>query len=104
MDMVGLVMLLDSVNDAKLLLVRADSRQQELSIRAALGAGRGRIARELLTESLLLGMLGGVLSVGVAYGGLSLLKSRGPAELPRLSEVSLDGRSLLFTLLLSVLS
>jgi predicted permease len=104
MATVGLVMLLASVNVANLLLVRADSRQQELSIRAALGAGRGRIARELLTESLLLGMLGGVLSVGVAYGGLSLLKSLGPAELPRLSEVSLDGRSLLFTLLLSVLS
>lgn len=104
MATVGLVMLLASVNIANLLLVRADSRQHELSIRASLGAGRGRIARELLTESLLLGVLGGGLSIGVAYGGLRLLKSLGPAELPRLSEVSLDGRSLLFTLLLSVLS
>ena len=104
MATVGLVMMLASVNIANLLLVRADSRQQELSIRASLGAGRGRIARELLTESLLLGLLGGVLSIGIAYGGLRLLKSLGPAELPRLSEVSLDGRSLLFTLFLSVLS
>ena len=104
MATVGLVMMLASVNIANLLLVRADSRQQELSIRACLGAGRGRIARELLTESLLLGLLGGVLSIGIAYGGLRLLMNLGPAELPRLSEVSLDGRSLLFTLFLSVLS
>ena len=104
MATVGLVMLLASVNVANLLLVRADSRQQELSIRAALGAGRARIARELLTESMLLGVLGGMFSIGVAYGGLRLLKALGPGELPRLSEVSLDGRSVLFTLLLSVFS
>ena len=104
MGTVGLVMLLASVNVANLLLVRADSRQQELSIRAALGAGRARIARELLTESMLLGVLGGVFSLGVAYGGLRLLKALGPGELPRLSEVSLDGHSVLFTLLLSVFS
>ncbi len=104
MATVGLVMLLASVNVANLLLVRADSRQQELSIRAALGAGRARIARELLTESMLMGVLGGVFSIAVAYGGLSLLKTLGPEELPRLSEVSLDGRSLLFTLFLSVSS
>ena len=104
MATVSLVMLLASVNVANLLLVRADSRQQELSIRAALGAGRARIARELLTESMLLGVLGGMLSIGVAYGGLRLLKALGPGELPRLSEVSLDGRSVLFTLLLSLFS
>ena len=104
MATVGLVMLLASVNVANLLLVRADSRQQELSIRAALGAGRARIARELLTESLVLGLLGGGLSVGVASGGLTLLKALGPAQLPRLSEVSLDARSILFTLFLSVFS
>ena len=104
MATVGLVMLLASVNVANLLLVRADSRQQELSIRAALGAGRARIARELLTESLVLGLLGGVLAIAVAYGGLTLLKALGPAQLPRLSEVSLDDRSLMFTVFLSVLS
>jgi predicted permease len=102
MATVGLVMLIASVNVANLLMVRAESRQQELSIRAALGAGRARITRELLTESVLLGLLGGVLSIGVAYAGLRLLKALGPGELPRLSEVSLDANSLLFTLLLSV--
>jgi predicted permease len=101
---VGLVMLIACINVANLMLVRTESRQQELSIRAAMGAGRMRIARELLTESVLLGVLGGLLSIGVAAGGLRLLVALGPAELPRLSEVSLDGRSLLFTLLLSVLS
>ena len=104
MATVGLVMLIASVNVANLLLVRADSRQQELSIRAALGAGRARIARELLTESILLGVLGGVFSIAIAYGGLELLKQLGPGELPRLSEVSLDARSVLFTLVLSLSS
>jgi predicted permease len=104
MGTVGLVMLIACTNVANLLLVRAESRQQELSIRAALGAGRIRIARELLTESVALGLMGGVLAVGVAYGGLRLLTAIGPADLPRLSEVSLDLRGLGFTLLLSVFS
>jgi predicted permease len=104
MATVGLVMLIACTNVANLLLVRADARQQELSIRAALGAGRARIARELLIESGLLGLMGGVLAVGVAYAGLRLLVATGPADLPRLSEISLDARSLEFTLALSVLS
>jgi predicted permease len=104
MGTVGLVMLIACTNVANLLLVRADARHQELAIRAALGAGRSRIARELLVESLSLGLTGGLLAVGVAYAGLRLLVAIGPADLPRLSEVSLDGRSLGFTLLLSVVS
>jgi predicted permease len=104
MATLGLVMLMACANVANLLLVRADARQQELSIRAALGAGRGRIARELLVESVSLGLVGGVFAVGVAYAGLRLLRAIGFAELPRLSEISLDGRSLGFTLLLSVFS
>lgn len=104
MATLGLVMLIACTNVANLLLVRADARQQELSIRAALGAGRGRIARELLIESGSLGLMGGVLAVGVAYAGLRLLVAAGPADLPRLSEISLDARSLGFTLALSVLS
>lgn len=104
MATVGLVMLIACTNVANLLLVRAESRQQELAVRAALGAGRARIARELLTESLMLGLMGGVLAVGVAYAGLRLLTAIGPANLPRLSEVSLDLPALGFTLLLSVLS
>ncbi len=102
MATIGLVMLIACTNVANLLLVRAEARQQELSIRAALGAGRGRIVRELLFESLVLGLIGGVLAVGVAYGGLRLLVYLGPADLPRLNEISLDARSLLFTLLLSI--
>ena len=104
MATIGLVMLIACTNVANLLLVRAESRHQELSIRAALGAGRMRIARELLIESVSLGLLGGVLGVGIAYAGLRLLVAIGPADLPRLSEISLDARSLGFTLALSVLS
>jgi predicted permease len=104
MATVGLVMLIACINIANLLLVRAESRQQELAIRAALGAGRARIARELLVESLILGLLGGAAAIGVAYGALRLLVAIGPAELPRLSEISLDAVSLGFTLLLSVFS
>jgi predicted permease len=104
MATVGLVMLIACTNVANLLLVRAESRQHELAIRAALGAGRARIARELLLESVLLGLLGGVLSVGVAWAGVRMLVAAGPADLPRLSEIALDGRSLAFTLLLAVFS
>jgi len=104
MATVGLVMLIACVNVANLLLVRADARQQELSIRAALGAGRGRIARELLTESLVLGLMGGVVSIAVAYAGLRLLAAMGPTDLPRLSEVSFDAGSLGFTFGLAVVS
>ncbi len=104
MATVGVVMLIACANVANLLLVRADSRQQELTIRAALGAGRARIARELLIESVTLGLMGGVLAVGAAYVGLKLLVRMGPAELPRLTEVVLDARSLGFTLFLAVFS
>jgi predicted permease len=104
MATVGLVMLIACTNVANLLLVRAESRQHELAIRAALGAGRARIARELLTESVSLGLMGGVIAVGVAYAGLRLLTALGPADLPRLSEVSLDIRALGFTFALSVIA
>jgi predicted permease len=104
MATVGLVMLIVCTNVANLLLVRAESRHQELSIRAALGASRMRIARELLIESVSLGVLGGVIAVGVAFAGLRLLAAIGPADLPRLSEISLDARTLSFTIALSVLS
>ncbi|WP_236657317.1 FtsX-like permease family protein [Acidisarcina polymorpha] len=104
MGTIGVVMLIACTNVANLLLVRADARQQELAVRAALGAGRWRIARELLLESLTLGLLGGAAGVAVAYGGLRLLTTMGPADLPRLSEISLDGWSIGFTLAVSVLS
>ena len=104
MATIGVVMLIACTNVANLLLVRADGRQQELAVRSALGAGRWRIARELLVESVTLGLIGGAVGVGVAYAGLRLLTAIGPENLPRLSEISLDGRSLAFTLILSVLS
>jgi predicted permease len=104
MGTIGVVMLIACTNVANLLLVRADARQQELAVRSALGAGRWRIARELLLESVTLGLLGGAAGVAVAYAGLHLLTAVGPVELPRLSEISLDGRSVGFTLILSVLS
>jgi predicted permease len=104
MATIGVVMLIACTNVANLLLVRADARQHELAVRSALGAGRWRIARELLLESVTLGLAGGAVGVGVAYAGLRLLTAIGPENLPRLSEISLDGRSLAFTLILSVLS
>ena len=104
MGTIGVVMLIACTNVANLLLVRADARRQELAVRSALGAGRWRIARELLLESVTLGLLGGAAGVAVAYAGLRLLTSIGPENLPRLSEISLDGRSVAFTLALSVLS
>ena len=104
MGTIGIVMLIACTNVANLLVVRADARQQELAVCSALGAGRWRIARELLLESVTLGLLGGAAGVAVAYAGLRLLTAIGPGELPRLSEISLDGWSVAFTLILSVLS
>ncbi|MGC2161616.1 MAG: ABC transporter permease, partial [Silvibacterium sp.] len=104
MATIGLVMLIVCTNVANLFMVRAESRQHELAVRAALGAGRGRIARELLLESVLLGLVGGALAVGVAWAGLRLLLAAGPVDLPRLAEISLDGYSLCFTLLLALFS
>jgi predicted permease len=104
MGTIGLVMLIACANVTNLLLVRAESRQQELAVRAALGAGWGRIVRGLLVESVLLGLAGGALGVGVAVAGLRLLATIGPANLPRLTEISFDARALVFTLMLSLLS
>jgi len=104
MGTIGMVMLIACTNVANLLLVRADGRQQELAVRSALGAGQWRIARELLLESVTLGLLGGAAGVAVAYAGLRLLTAVGPVDLPRLREISLDGWSVGFTVILSVLS
>ena len=102
MGALGLVLLLVCANVANLVLVRAQSRQQEFAIRAALGAGWGRIARELLVESLTLGILGGALGVALAYVGLRVLVAQGPATLPRLEEISMDGTALAFALACSL--
>jgi len=102
MGTIGLVMLMACANVTNLLLVRVESRQQELAVRAALGAGWAQIVRGLLVESVLLGLMGGALGVGLAYAGVRFLVATGPATLPRLSEISMDARTLGFTLVLSV--
>jgi predicted permease len=94
--------LLVCANVANLVLVRAQSRGQEFAIRAALGAGWGRIARELLVESLTLGIAGGAMGLALAYAGLKALVTQGPATLPRLEEISMDGTALAFALLCSL--
>ena len=104
MGTIGVVLLIACANVANLMLVRVEARQQELAVRAALGAGWTRIVRGLLVESVMLGLLGGVLGVGLAYVGVRFLVAIGPANLPRLDEISIDSRTLAFTFLLSVLS
>ena len=101
---VGLVLVIACANVANLLLVRGEARQQELAIRAALGAGWGRIVRELLLESVVLALIGGAIGVGLAYAALRVLVAHGPANLPRLNEVSLDTAALGFTFAISVAS
>jgi predicted permease len=104
MGTIGLVLLIACANVANLLLVRAEGRQQELAIRAALGAGWARIAREMLFESLTLGVLGGAIGLGLAYAALRVLVARGPATLPRLKDIGVDPLVLAFTLAASLLA
>ena len=99
---IGVVLLIACANVANLLLVRAESRQQELAIRAALGAGTGRIARELLIESMILGLLGGLVGLAFASGALTLLVALAPGNLPRLEDITLDIPVLAFTIVISV--
>ncbi len=104
MGTIGMVLLIACANVANLLLVRAEGRQQELAIRAALGAGWTQLVRQLLLESLALALLGGAAGLAFAYGGLRVLISMAPANLPRLSSISIDGTVLLFTLGVSLVS
>ncbi len=97
MGTVGIVLLIACANVANLMLVRAQSREHELAIRAALGAGAWRLARELLVESIALGIIGGVAGLGLACAALRILAAHAPANLPRLNEISMDGPTLLFT-------
>jgi len=101
---VGTVLLIGCVNIANLLLGRVQSRKVELAIRAAMGAGMRQLIRQMLTESFLLAAIGGALGVLVAYAGLHLILSGAPIDLPRLDEVRLDFRVLLFTVFVSLLA
>jgi len=104
MGSIGLVLLIACANVANLLLVRMEGRRQELALRAALGAGWGRIAGELLLESVILGLLGSVLGLALAYGALKVLVALEPAGLPRINQVGINGPVLLFTLAISLLA
>jgi predicted permease len=95
---VGLVLVIACANVANLLLVKVEGRQQELAIRAALGASPGRIAAGLLLESLVLAVIGGALGLLFAYGGLRALIALAPSDLPRLNDIAIDRLVLLFTL------
>jgi putative ABC transport system permease protein len=92
-----LVLLVAAVNVANLLLVRGLTRTREFAVRAAIGASRGRILRQLATEAAMLVAIGAVLSLFVAYAALHVLVALAPAELPRLGQVGIDGRTLAFT-------
>lgn len=104
MGSIAIVLLIACANVANLLLVRVEGRRQELALRAALGAGWGRIAGELLLETVTLGLLGGALGLGLAYATLRILVAIAPSGLPRIHEIGVDGPVLLFTLLAALLA
>jgi predicted permease len=104
MATIVMVLLIACANVANLMLVRSESRRQEFAVRTALGAGRGHIAREVLVESLVLSLTGGVVGVALAYAGLTMIVRMAPTTLPRVEDISLDPRVLGFAVVISIVS
>lgn len=101
---VGIVLLIACSNVANLLLARSFVRKREFTLRSALGAARKRLVHQLLTESLLLALIGGVLGIGIAQAGVFFIKAFGPTTIPRLHEVSLDWHVFFFAIAISLLT
>src|SRR5580704_3319497 len=99
-----LVVFIVSLNIANLLLARASGRQQEMAVRLAMGASRGRMIRQMLTESVLLSLIGGFTGIATAYGALHVILSFVPSSIPRLNEVNIDWTVLAFALFVSLLT
>jgi predicted permease len=104
MGAVILIVFIVSLNIANLLLARASGRQQEMAVRSALGASRGRMVRQMLTESMLLSLIGGIAGIATAVGTLGFILRFVPSNVPRLSEVGIDWAVLVFALLISILT
>jgi predicted permease len=99
---VGIVLLIACANVANLFLIRAEGRQQELAVQTALGASPWRIVRELLSESIALGVVGGALGLALAYAGIRMLVAMAPDGLPRVESIGIDGTVVAFTIALSL--
>jgi putative ABC transport system permease protein len=99
-----MVLLIAIVNVANLMLARATVREREMALRLSLGAARGRVVRQLLTESVLLAIMGGVAGLALAWGAIALIRAWNPGNLPFIDSVQLDARALGFMFLISTLS